>query len=70
VYKVSYTVGIFGYILLMLQFFEITKIFYDGAAVADWGIMLLSYGLYFGYVYGENTFHHAGLLITIPFNAL
>ncbi|CAG8478824.1 2275_t:CDS:2 [Paraglomus brasilianum] len=48
VYKVSYTVGIFGYILLMLQFFEIVKIFYDGGAVADLGIMLLSYGLYFG----------------------
>ena len=48
VYKVSYTAGILGYILLMLQFFEIVNLFYDGGAVADLGITLLSYGLYFG----------------------
>ncbi|CAJ0893025.1 7147_t:CDS:2 [Entrophospora sp. SA101] len=48
VYKVSYAVGMFGYIIIMLTFFRILEIFYEGAEIFELGIILLGYGLYFG----------------------
>ncbi|CAG8481555.1 5350_t:CDS:2 [Ambispora gerdemannii] len=48
VYKLCYAVGVTGYAILMLTFFGILQLFYDSVEIADLGIILLSYGLYFG----------------------
>ncbi|KAG9305864.1 hypothetical protein G9A89_016516 [Geosiphon pyriformis] len=48
VYKLCYAVGVTGYAIIMLTFFGIVQLFYDFSEVADLGIILLSYGLYFG----------------------
>ncbi|RHZ74341.1 hypothetical protein Glove_226g36 [Diversispora epigaea] len=48
VYKVSYAVGIIGYSILMLVFFGLVQLFYQGPEITELGILLLCYGLYFG----------------------
>lgn len=49
IYKVSYLLGILGYVLMMLTFFGVNLAF--GQKPQDWmdvALKLLFYGLYFG----------------------
>ncbi|CAG8516097.1 5475_t:CDS:10 [Diversispora eburnea] len=41
VYKVSYAVGIIGYSILMLVFFGLVQLFYQGSEITELGILLL-----------------------------
>ncbi|CAG8527478.1 9169_t:CDS:2 [Ambispora leptoticha] len=47
-WSLCYAVGVTGYAILMLTFFGIIQLFYDSTEIADLGIILLCYGLYFG----------------------
>jgi len=49
IYKLSYALGIIGYILILFTFMGINMIFDIKSPVwMDWGTLLIFYGLYFG----------------------
>ncbi|KAI8635958.1 hypothetical protein BD408DRAFT_454841 [Parasitella parasitica] len=48
VYNVSFVVGVVGYALILVAFFGIAEIFSAGSEFIQTGILMLSYGLYFG----------------------
>ncbi|KAI7868926.1 hypothetical protein BDF14DRAFT_1880635 [Spinellus fusiger] len=47
-HNVSFVVGLTGYLMIMAVFFGIAALFSTGPGVMQTGILLLSYGLYFG----------------------
>jgi RING finger protein 121/175 len=48
VYNVSFVVGMTGYCVAMLTFFGISTLFVSEESALQFGILCLSYGLYFG----------------------
>ncbi|KAK4515762.1 uncharacterized protein ATC70_010715 [Mucor velutinosus] len=48
VYNVSFVVGLVGYIIILIAFFGIAELFNAGSEFIQTGILMLSYGLYFG----------------------
>lgn len=48
VYNVSFVVGLVGYIIILVAFFGIAELFNAGSEFIQIGILMLSYGLYFG----------------------
>ena len=47
-YNVSFVVGLMGYILMLFVFFGLSELFGFSAGMIQVGVLLLSYGLYFG----------------------
>lgn len=47
-YKTSYFIGVFGYVLMMLEFFGISHLISSTHSISYVGVMLLFYGLYYG----------------------
>lgn len=51
IYKISYTIGIIGYLVIMLTLFGLNVLILIRPQTAmDFGLLLLFYGLYFGVV--------------------
>ncbi|KAI8373323.1 hypothetical protein BD560DRAFT_328180 [Blakeslea trispora] len=48
VYNVSFVVGLLGYVLVLFVFFGLAELFGFNPSMIQAGILLLSYGLYFG----------------------
>lgn len=48
VYNASFVVGVVGYAIILIAFFGIAEIFSAGSEFIQVGILMLSYGLYFG----------------------
>jgi len=48
VYNVSFVVGLVGYAIILIAFFGIAELFNAGSEFIQIGILMLSYGLYFG----------------------
>lgn len=48
VYNASFVVGMTGYCVVMLTFFGIATLFFEGDTAMQFGTLCLSYGLYFG----------------------
>lgn len=48
VYNVSFVVGLIGYVITLLVFFGLGSLFSAEPGFMQAGILLLSYGLYFG----------------------
>lgn len=48
VYNVSFVVGLVGYAIILVAFFGIAELFNAGSEFIQIGILMLSYGLYFG----------------------
>lgn len=48
VYNVSFVIGIIGYIIIMIVFFGLASLFSAEPNLMQAGVLMLSYGLYFG----------------------